>query len=224
MAGKIGAITVGQAPRVDVMPDLEPILDGIEVIQRGALDGMTRDALKHIEPEAKEYILVTRLSDGSSVQIAEKYILPRIQEHINYLIHYEEVKGILMLCTGEFPSFDCPVPLLYPQVLLQHFTMAVLGDRTLGVLTPADGQIRQAGQRWHRSGAEKVLVEAASPYESFDLVVEKAVELKDSGAQLLVMDCIGYTQAMKEAIRTKTGVPVILGRTVAAHAAAELFG
>lgn len=224
MVGKIGAITVGQAPRVDVMPDLEPILDGIEVIQRGALDGMTKEALKNIEPAEKDYILVTRLSDGSSVQIAEKYILPRIQERINDLVNYEKVKGILMLCTGEFPSFDCPVPLLYPQVLLQYFTMAVLGNRTLGVLTPAYGQIRQAGQRWHRNGAAKVLVNASSPYESFDLVVDKAVALKNSGAQLLVMDCIGYTKAMKETIRTKTGIPVILGRTVAAHAAAELFG
>lgn len=158
------------------------------------------------------------------MQIAEKYILPRIQAHINYLINYEEVMGVLILCTGEFPSFDCPVPLLYPQVLLQHFTMTVLGDRILGVLIPAYGQIRQAGQRWHRNGAAKVLVNAASPYESFDLVVEKAVELKNSGAQFLVMDCIGYKQAMKDAIRTKTGIPVILGRTVAAHAAAELFG
>ena len=145
------------------------------------------------------------------MQIAEKYILPRIQEHINYLINYEEVTGGgggLMLCTGEFPSFDCPVPLLYPQVLLQHFTMAVLGDRILGVLIPAYGQIRQAGQRWHRNGAAKVLVNAASPYESFDLVVEKAVELKNSGAQFLVMDCIGYTQAMKDAIRTKAVFPL----------------
>jgi protein AroM len=224
MARKIGAITIGQAPRVDVMPDMEPILQDIDVLQRGALDGMTKEELRAIVPGEGDYVLVTRLCDGSSVQIAEKHILPRIQNHINHLVADEGVEGILMLCTGEFPHFECPVPLLYPQVLLQYFTMAVLGQRTLGVMTPAAEQIPQSLKRWHENGAEKVLVNTASPYDSFDLVVEKAVELKAAGAQLLVMDCIGYTQAMKEAIRSKTQLPVILGRTVAAHAVAELFG
>lgn len=224
MARKIGAITVGQAPRVDVLPDMEPILQGIEVLQRGALDGMTKAELQAIVPAEGDYVLVTRLCDGSSVHIAEKHILPRIQNHITHLVEEEGVDGILMLCTGEFPRFECAVPLLYPQVLLQYFTMGVLGQRVLGVMTPAAEQIPQSTRRWHANGAENVLVNAASPYASFDLVVEKAAELKAAGAQLLVMDCIGYTQAMKEAIRSKTGLPVVLGRTVAAHAAAELFG
>ena len=40
---KIGAITVGQAPRVDVTPDIEPLLRGITLVQRDALDGMTKE-------------------------------------------------------------------------------------------------------------------------------------------------------------------------------------
>lgn len=61
---KIGAITVGQAPRVDVTPDIEPLLRGITLVQRGALDGMTKEELKAIEPEEGDYVLVSPLRTG----------------------------------------------------------------------------------------------------------------------------------------------------------------
>mgnify|MGYP002922345759 FL=1 len=100
---KIGAITVGQAPRVDVTPDIEPLLRGITLVQRGALDGMTKEELKAIEPEEGDYVLVSRLKDGTSVKMAEKHILPRIQKIITEL-NEEGMEAILMLCTGQFLS------------------------------------------------------------------------------------------------------------------------
>jgi protein AroM len=41
---KVGLITVGQAPRSDVVPDMAAILGGdVEIIEAGALDGLTRE-------------------------------------------------------------------------------------------------------------------------------------------------------------------------------------
>lgn len=224
MSHAIGAITVGQSPRVDVMPDLEPLLSGIRVIQKGALDGMTREEMKKIEPEPGDYVLVSRLQDGSSVRMSEKFILPIIQEYID-AFNQQGVEGILMLCTGEFPSFASHIPLLYPQKLLKAVTMAVLEDQqTLGVLTPDPSQIQQARRRWLGYGASRICVEAALPYVSEQDVVQAGLRLKEQGASLIVMDCIGYTQHMKDLVHENTGLSVILGRTVAARIAAELFG
>lgn len=224
MSHAIGAITVGQSPRVDVMPDLESLLSGIRVIQKGALDGMTREEMKKIEPEPGDYVLVSRLQDGSSVRMSEKFILPIIQEYID-TFNQQGVEGILMLCTGEFPSFASHIPLLYPQKLLKAVTMAVLKDQqTLGVLTPDPSQIQQARRRWLGYGASRVCVEAASPYVSEEDVVQAGLRLKEQGVSLIVMDCIGYTQHMKDLVHENTGLSVILGRTVAARIAAELFG
>ena len=40
---KVGLITVGQAPRSDVVPDMAAILGGgVEIVEAGALDGLTR--------------------------------------------------------------------------------------------------------------------------------------------------------------------------------------
>ena len=40
---KIGAITIGQAPRTDVTADIMRLFDGkVELLQRGGLDGLTK--------------------------------------------------------------------------------------------------------------------------------------------------------------------------------------
>ena len=43
---KIGAVTIGQAPRVDVTVDIMDIFDGkAELIQAGGLDGLTKEEI-----------------------------------------------------------------------------------------------------------------------------------------------------------------------------------
>jgi protein AroM len=58
-------------------------------------------------------------------------------------------------------------------------------------------------------------VEAGSPYENL-AGLERAVErLQAWGAELVVLDCIGFTAAMKERAAAIAGVPVVLARTLA---------
>jgi protein AroM len=51
-----------------------------------------------------------------------------------------------------------------------------------------------------------------------------ARELKDWGAQLVIMDCMGYTFPMQEAVREIVEKPVILARGIAARVVKELVG
>ena len=83
---KVGAVTIGQAPRTDVTCDLIPIFGGkIDLLQRGGLDGLTSDDILKFAPSDRDYVLVSKLLDGSSVTFAEKYILPRLQQAIRDL-------------------------------------------------------------------------------------------------------------------------------------------
>ena len=64
---KIGAITVGQSPRVDLIPEIQPILgDSVEIIQTGALDGLSKEEIAKFVPRPGENVLVSRLTDGTS--------------------------------------------------------------------------------------------------------------------------------------------------------------
>ena len=63
---KLGAITVGQSPRTDVTDDIMGIFQGkVEILERGALDGLTVEDIDKLAPDAGEYVLVSRMRDGS---------------------------------------------------------------------------------------------------------------------------------------------------------------
>jgi Asp/Glu/hydantoin racemase len=48
-------------------------------------------------------------------------------------------------------------------------------------------------------------------------------DIKDKNADLIVLDCIGYSSIVKEKIRQSTGNPVLLPRTLRARMIKELL-
>ena len=222
---KIGAITVGQSPRVDLMPDMEKILmDSIEVVQMGGLDGLTREEIETFIPIGPEdHVLVSRLRDGSSVTFGESHVLPRIQECISKL-EEQGVSLILFLCTGEFPAdFKSHVPLIFPERILTTVVPAAIPHCKLAVFTPSAEQVTQVTQKWLRGGAAEVQVIPVSPYTGLKPVLDAAKEhLLPNTIDMIVMDCIGYTVEMKEKIHAMSGKPVVLPRTLVARMINEL--
>ena len=64
---------------------------------------------------------------------------------------------------------------------------------------------------------------AASPYTADAGGRDRAIEaLRDWGADLVVLDCLGFDRSMKARAAAIAGVPVILPRTVLARTLAEL--
>ena len=110
---KIGAITIGQSPRVDLTPEIVEYMGKVEVLEAGGLDGLSKEEIAKFKPAEGDYVLTSRLNDGSSVVFAERYILPQLQQCI-YNLETKGAQLIVFYCTGEFPQFHSNVPLLFP--------------------------------------------------------------------------------------------------------------
>jgi len=220
---KIGAITVGQSPRTDLMPDMEKIfMDSIEVIQMGGLDGLTKEEIAEFVPQPGDNILVSRLRDGSSVTFGESYVLPRMQNCI-YELEQQGVSLILFLCTGEFPSdFQSKVPLIFPNNILTAVVPAAMPGCRLAIVVPDAGQTEQVTRKWLRAGADSVRIFPVSPYNGLQDVLDTVKTIPADEIDMLVMDCIGYTVEMKEKIYEIVKKPVILPRTLVARMINEL--
>lgn len=218
----VGVLTIGQSPRVDLIPEMRAILgDDVTIIEAGALDGLTLDEVKNLVPGPDDYVLVTRMRDGTAVKIAEKHILSGMQKGLDDLVK-RGADLISLACTGEFPSFTCERLMVKPQRLLHNVVSAVAEGSKLGVLLPDVAQIPQGRKRWAGS-AGSVQLEHASPYGDPGEVDKAARNLRDWGAEIVVMDCIGYTLASKEKVQEITGVPTILARSVLARVLGELL-
>lgn len=213
----IAVVTIGQSPRDDVVPELQRCLPGARFIEAGALDDLDDRAIEALAPRGDDFPLVTRLRDRRSVVVGEHAITPRLQAAITCL--EVEADLAIVLCTGEF-DLRSRKPLLFPGRILATTVTAVHGGRPVAVLAPHRHQVEQVGARWRAKGVRATVL-AASPYEEtdFEAVGRRA---RDAGAALVVMDCLGYSLAMKAAVMRGSGLPALLVRTLVARVAAEL--
>lgn len=222
---RVGLITVGQAPRSDVVPDMAAMLGGdIDILEAGALDGLSREEIGALAPEGDDEILVTRLADGSSVFVGKTHVIPRVEARIAAL----EDQGValnVLLCTGAFPKLAARRLLLEPEPLLLGLLRAMTFSGRLGVLTPSERHVPQTGDRWRAAGFDPV-VAPLSPYEENDAdAVRRAADaLRAGGAGLVVMDCIGFRRKTRDEIAHLTGAPTLVANLLVARVAAELLG
>jgi protein AroM len=218
----LGAVTIGQSPRPDVMAAIRPFLGpDVHIVERGALDD--EDACE-VRRAAVAWpgspILVTRLRDGTEIRVSPAFVAPRVERCVRQL--EAEADLILLLCTGSFPPMEVRRPLLWPERVLAAIVEAARPAR-LGVLTPAAEQCADQRERWARIVPD-VAVASASPYGDPGAIAPAARVLAEAGADLIVMDCLGYTPAMRAAVRAATGRPVLLASTALASVAAEWLG
>jgi protein AroM len=217
---KVGFVTIGQSPRTDITPDIvEQFPDDIDVVEAGALDefNSAAEVQEAVGVREGEPIFVTQLRDGTSVTVDRDSVIDLVQARIDELA--EEVSTIGVLCTGDFPTLDAEVPILEPRDLLHAWTSSIADGGTIGVLMPKQEQIDQTYEKWAEFD---VVAAAGSPYTDED-EVGPAAEALGTDTDLVVMDCMGYTPAMKATVREKTGSGVLLGRSVLGKTAAEVL-
>jgi len=224
MSKRLGVLTIGEAPRADdTVGELRQVLGpAYAIVERGALDGLTRVEIAELAPRPGEYVLITLLADGTSVTLGKPRILARLQQQIDAFAG-DGVDAILLLCTGTFPEFKSEGLIVQPQPVLYHLVLGLAGaGRTMGVLTPLAAQIGQARAKWRDFGVDPV-VAAASPYVEGDEVTPAAREVTERGADLIFMDCMGYSLPMKARARAAAGGrSVILARSAIARVLAEI--
>jgi len=217
---KVGLITIGQSPRNDITKDIGPILQraGIDYIECGALDNLSRVEIDSLGPESdKDYILVTKLLDGTEVKLSRSKIVERMQECISKLENQVEAIGIL--CTGEFPELKSKRLLIEPSILLTKVVEALSPDISVTILIPSADQERELREKWKDRGG--MIVIPISPYTSTPS--DFRIRLKGvTAGQLVVMDCIGYTLEMKRLVKNILKRPVILPRTLLASVISEV--
>ena len=223
MSKKIGIITIGQSPRTDVVPEMTALFgEGVAVLERGALDGLTVEEIHAYAPEAGMMHLCTRMRDGREVVVAKEKLLPKIQEAIDDL-NRQQASVILLLCVGEFPQFRSACLVVEPQKIVDHCVRGLLGaTHRLVIVIPIAEQ-----RDWVRETFSKltsaITVAVASPYGEEADLMQAAKMLDGAGCDLIVMYCMGFNRRLTRPIREITAKPVIVSSSIVARTIGELL-
>lgn len=227
MPHAVGLVTIGQSPRVDVVPDLLPLLAGARILERGALDDLDAAAIADLAPTPDSRVLVSRLRDGGSAKLDEDRMLPLVQAAVDRVVA-DGAGAVLLLCTGHLPGLHAPVPLYTAEALAHGGVAALVGDGRLAVVNPEPEQLAPSAERWAARLGRPVVTVAADPYAAgadgsgsgsgdpggFE---RAARELREAGAEWAFLDCIGYSEHMRRRLERLSGARVLLARSLAAR-------
>lgn len=222
----LGVVTIGQSPRADLTGELAAYLPaGTRLLERGALDGLGPPAIAALAPGADEDTLTSRLRDGRPVVLDRRRLVPRLEAAIAGL--EQQGAGVsLLVCTGTFPPLRHRRPLLDAERLLVSGAGAVVRQGgPLGVIVPLPAQQEVMSLRWQRALGAPVLVASADPYAggAADAIPAAAGRLARRGARIALLDCMGYTEAHRAAAAARSGLPVLLARSIVGRLAGELL-
>jgi protein AroM len=222
MRPKIGFLTIGQSPRDDVVPDMMTIIGpDIEIIEHGALHGLSRKDIEALSPGKKDFPLITRLRNGAAAVVGKRKITPFIRKQLSSL-ERQKVRLIALLCTDDFPEIQARTLLLMPHRILLSTVTSIMKEGRLGIFVPLEEQKERLKKKWRMTSLE-IFIENLNPYQESperDQVIER---MKRHQVNLIVLDCIGYSSKIKEKIRLATEKPVLLPRSILARLIRELI-
>jgi protein AroM len=211
---RIAFVTIGQAPRDDVVPELLALLAAepgeITASQFGALDGLAQADIPG--PGPRESRLYTRMTNGSHVVTGAGFVTRRLEP----LLHRLDGDGydlIVLITTGIFQMFRLRTPFVHGQQAVDAWIAALImgGACELGLIYPLTQQ--------HRPFAHGTLIQNAQAVAA----TGEADRLEDAAAQLdqaalILMHSVGYTEAMAQQVAALTRKPVVTARRIIAGA------
>ncbi|MFC4554937.1 AroM family protein [Georgenia faecalis] len=225
---KLAVVTIGQSPRVDLTPEIRDVLPpGTEIVEHGALDGLDRAAIAALAPQPGERVLTSRLRDGTSAVVRHDDTVALVGRAVARG-EADGADATFLVCTGEFRQVAHTRPLFTAERLAHDGVRGLLSGfptRRLGILSPLPEQVTEAYAHWEASmGVRPTAVGAASPYTDDPVTVAAAGAMVGGACDLLVMDCIGYTAAMRDAVQEACGdTRVVTARDVAARLLGSLL-
>jgi len=221
---RIGMISIGQSPRPDIISVFKETWRNHqpELIETGALDGLSHEDVQQMTPNESDDVLVVRMTDGQQHIVGRRHLIPRIEVCADALIQ-QQVTAMILLCTGDFRPFHYPIPFVIPQKIVDNTISAlVTSGQVVGIMIPAEEQQKQMRRNLMSNGIVPVFA-SASPHLGEQGIVEAAHQLKRHEVDFIVMHCFGYTRAMRDIVKETTGKPVLLSNILVAKVTEELL-
>lgn len=218
---RVGFVTIGQSPRVDVVPQMMADLRmPVAAEEFGILDALDAAGIAAMAPGAGEYRFATRMRDGSQAVVGKPVAQARLARLLQSLDD-GRFDVLVPLCTGTaLPPLNTLV--VEPQQVVDHLTVALAsGCKRLGIVLPLEAQVKD----FHliQPVPCELRVTHASPY--LDAMSGRFAQAGEAlrGCDLIVMHCMGFTEAMRLEVARHAQAPVLLSNRMVATVLAQVL-
>ena len=224
MSATLAILTIGVVPVKEILPLLTEHISNDQITHISLLGKMDpQEVLLEYGAEAGEYAIPTRLSDDSLGMISRDKVERELQGVIEVLDN-EGYDVILLMSTADIRGMAARNAILIePQRIIPPLVASIVDGHQVGVLVPVPELMVQQKKKWQVLKNEPYY-ELAHPYEATESeLIAAGKNLLERGADVLMLDCLGFHQWHRDLLQKALDVPVLLSNVLVARLASELL-
>lgn len=224
MKPTVAILTVGKVPVSEVLPFLTEHLSEQQISQVSLLGNLSPDEVRHqFSPAPSEPTLLTQLMDNTIISVGRDKISMAMQGIIEQLDN-QGYDVILLMSTMQLTGLSARnAILLEPERIIPPLVASIVDGHQVGIILPVAEMIKFQEQKW-RNLTHPPLYALANPNPGNEAaLLEAGKKLRAEGADVLVLDCLGYHQKHRDLLQKQMDVPVLLSNVLVARLAVELL-
>lgn len=224
MSATMAILTVGVVPVNAILPLLTEHISEQQITHFSLLGKMDpEDVLTDYSVDSGDTPLPTRLRDDSIVMVSRE----KVERDLQSVIEVMDNQGydvILLMSTADIRGLNARNSILVePQRIIPPLVASIVDGHQVGVMVPIPELMQQQQRKW--SVLENTpYYTLAHPYEATEYeLVAAGKELIEQGADVLMLDCLGFHQWHRDLLQKSLDVPVLLSNVLVARLASELL-
>ena len=224
MSSTMAILTVGVVPVQTILPLLTEHISEQQITHFSLLGKMDpQDVLTDYKVDPGETPLPTRLCDGSIAMVSRE----KVERDLQSVIEVMDNQGydvILLMSTADIRGLNARNAILIePQRIIPPLVASIVDGHQVGVIVPIPELMEPQQRKW--SVLEKTpFYTLAHQYEATEYqLVSAGKEIIEQGADVLMLDCLGFHQWHRDLLQKSLDVPVLLSNVLVARLASELL-
>lgn len=224
MSATMAILTIGVVPVAEVLPLLTEHIKEEQITHISLLGKMTReDVMEDYAVESGDQGLLTLLNDNQLAEVSRQKV-ERDLRCVIEMLDRQEYDVILLLSTQQLSGLAAHnAILLEPERIIPPLVASIVDGHQVGIIVPVEEVLPLQRQKW-LTLENTPYYALANPMDGSDSdLLDAGRGLVEQGADVLVLDCLGYHQHHRDVLQKALDVPVLLSNVLVSRLAAELL-
>lgn len=224
MKATLAILTIGVVPVSEVLPLLTEHVSEQQITHLSLAAGISREeVMEDYAIGTGEDPLPTMLSDGDMAHVSHQKVERALQGIIEVLDN-QGYDVILLMSTAPISGLVARNSiLLEPMRIIPPLVASIVDGHQVGVIVPIQELLDNQANKW-KVLQKMPLFALANPFwDSETKLIAAGRELLDQGADVLMLDCLGFHQRHRDLLQKALDVPVLLSNVLVTRLASELL-
>ncbi|ECF4313962.1 AroM family protein [Salmonella enterica subsp. enterica] len=224
MSASLAILTIGVVPMSEVLPLLTEYIDEQHITHHSLLGKMSReDVMADYAVEPGDDPLLTLLNDNQIAHVSRQ----KVERDLQSVVEVLDNKGydvIILMSTAAIKSMAARNSiLLEPLRIIPPLVASIVDGHQVGVIVPVAELLAAQEKKWQVLQMPPVYSLANPVHGSEQQLIDAGQALLDQGADVIMLDCLGFHQRHRDILQQALDVPVLLSNVLIARLASELL-